>query len=251
MFIGYPRSGHSLIGSLLDAHPNIVISHELDALYYFKMWYQPLQIYYLIVQKALQFTRAGRVWEGYNYAVPNQWQGRYEQIRVIGDKTGGRSTRRLRIPESVRLLYRVQRRIRKPMKMLHVIRNPFDNITTMVRRTNMRNGYPVDATLLNDQIKQYFKLARINYRLRHDPKLSVLDIYFEDFVAQPKEQLHLLIRHFGIQAEESYLNDCASVVWANPKKTRSTIDIWTPEMIEKVEQQAAQLDFLKRYRFHE
>ena len=32
MFIGYPRSGHSLVGSLLDAHPNIIIAHELNAL---------------------------------------------------------------------------------------------------------------------------------------------------------------------------------------------------------------------------
>lgn len=32
MFIGYPRSGHDLVSSLLDAHPNAVIAHELDAL---------------------------------------------------------------------------------------------------------------------------------------------------------------------------------------------------------------------------
>ncbi len=28
MFIGYPRSDHSIVGALLDAHPNIVIAHE-------------------------------------------------------------------------------------------------------------------------------------------------------------------------------------------------------------------------------
>jgi hypothetical protein len=32
MFIGYLRSGHSLIASLLDAHPNPIATHELDAL---------------------------------------------------------------------------------------------------------------------------------------------------------------------------------------------------------------------------
>jgi len=34
MFIGYSRSGHTLVGSLLDAHPEMVIAHELDALKY-------------------------------------------------------------------------------------------------------------------------------------------------------------------------------------------------------------------------
>ena len=32
LFIGYPRSGHSLLGSLLDAHPDIAIAHEVNAL---------------------------------------------------------------------------------------------------------------------------------------------------------------------------------------------------------------------------
>ena len=27
-FVGYPRSGHSIIGSVMDAHPDIVIAHE-------------------------------------------------------------------------------------------------------------------------------------------------------------------------------------------------------------------------------
>ncbi len=31
-FIGYPRSGHSLIGSLINAHPDVVVCHELDTL---------------------------------------------------------------------------------------------------------------------------------------------------------------------------------------------------------------------------
>lgn len=34
MFVGYPKSGHSLIGSLLDAHPQMAITHELDVLKY-------------------------------------------------------------------------------------------------------------------------------------------------------------------------------------------------------------------------
>ena len=28
MFIGYPRSGHSIVGSLMDAHPHMVIANE-------------------------------------------------------------------------------------------------------------------------------------------------------------------------------------------------------------------------------
>ena len=30
IFIGYPRSGHSLVGSMIDAHKNAIIAHELN-----------------------------------------------------------------------------------------------------------------------------------------------------------------------------------------------------------------------------
>ena len=29
LFVGYPRSGHSIVASLLDAHPNVVIAQEV------------------------------------------------------------------------------------------------------------------------------------------------------------------------------------------------------------------------------
>ena len=32
IFIGQPRSGHSVLGALLNAHPNISIGHNLDIL---------------------------------------------------------------------------------------------------------------------------------------------------------------------------------------------------------------------------
>ena len=31
LFIGYPRSGHSLIGALLDAHESVAMAHELSS----------------------------------------------------------------------------------------------------------------------------------------------------------------------------------------------------------------------------
>ena len=30
IFLGYPRSGHTILGALMDAHPNMVISHQYN-----------------------------------------------------------------------------------------------------------------------------------------------------------------------------------------------------------------------------
>ena len=73
MFIGYPRSSHSLVGSLLDAHPEMVIAHEQDALRHVRPWYSREQLFYLLLENSRRFTEAGRTWTGYSYAVPNQY----------------------------------------------------------------------------------------------------------------------------------------------------------------------------------
>ncbi len=65
LFIGYPRSGHSLVGSLLDAHPNVVLAHELDALRYVAAGYRRKQLYWMILRRDAEFTRSGRRWTGF------------------------------------------------------------------------------------------------------------------------------------------------------------------------------------------
>ena len=85
-FIGYPRSGHSLVGSLLNAHPEILIAHELDALGYVEHHFGRAQLYALLLERDQVFASMGRKWMGYDYVVPNQFQGRWSRLRVIGDK---------------------------------------------------------------------------------------------------------------------------------------------------------------------
>ena len=89
MFVGYPRSGHSLVGSILDAHPNMVISHELNALKYLEKGFTRRQLYYLILTNSRRFNMVGRAHEGYVYHVPNQWNSKFSKLLVLGDKMGG------------------------------------------------------------------------------------------------------------------------------------------------------------------
>jgi len=42
-----------------------------------------------------RFARGNFRWWGYDSRCRDRWQGRYRQLRGIGDKKGGRSARRL------------------------------------------------------------------------------------------------------------------------------------------------------------
>ncbi|NJO94609.1 MAG: hypothetical protein HC820_10285 [Hydrococcus sp. RM1_1_31] len=92
MFIGCGRTGHSLIGSLIDAHPDMVMSDELDYLRFIQRGYSKNQIYYLIVKQAQKQAKKQREVGDYYYAVSHQWQGKFRKIKVIGDKAAAPTT---------------------------------------------------------------------------------------------------------------------------------------------------------------
>jgi hypothetical protein len=84
VFIGYPRSGHTLVGFLLDAHPNVIVASQTSALRYFRHGFSAQQTFHVLVENSRQVAQTGREQRRYSYDVPNQWQDRFDQLKVIG-----------------------------------------------------------------------------------------------------------------------------------------------------------------------
>jgi hypothetical protein len=249
-FIGYPRSGHTLLGSMLDAHPEMVIAHELDALYYYQAGYSNSQLYYLILENSRKFTRDGREWQGYSYAIPDQWQGRFRTLRVIGDKCGGRTSHRMKLAGSTDLIYRAHVQSGQKVKLLHVIRNPFDNLTTMAKRTVERKGAILGTPLLKRQMRLYFNRCQYIDEIRQKGEIPVLDIHLDDLMTNTVAELRRTIEFIGLEPDPAYLEACASLVWKKPSRTRFKIpELWTPENIQLAREQMAPYDFFSRYAF--
>ena len=104
LFIGYPRSGHSFVAALLDAHPHVVISHELNVLQIWrnsrnqKKGYSEYDMFKEILKNTKRTTKGegfrsmNRTNKYYTLDVPGLYQGQYEDyIEVIGDKSEFRS----------------------------------------------------------------------------------------------------------------------------------------------------------------
>lgn len=85
MFVGYPRSGHTLISSLLDAHPNAIVANEFDVIGKWKKWDTTKKNKYFLFDQLYKNSkkeaeigyRSSTVQHRYNYAVPRQWQGTF------------------------------------------------------------------------------------------------------------------------------------------------------------------------------
>lgn len=240
MFIGYPRSGHSLVGSLLDAHPEVVISHELDALRYLRTGFSREQIFAMILHKDKVFTGKGREWTGYDYAVEGLWQGRYRRLRVIGDKKGGGSSRHLQAKPNI--IEKLRKKVQLPIKLIHIVRHPLDNIATHKRK------YSIKPTL-QEAIDDYFKRVEANAKLRTEvAKEEWCELTHEQFIEDPEKSLTKLIEFLEVEPYEDYIKAAADKVFSSPSNSRNKIE-WPKEMVDQVAERSQKYDFLKDYDF--
>jgi len=242
LFIGYPRTGHSLIGSLLDAHPDIVMAHELDVIRFQEAGFDRAQIDYLLIENARLFGQAGRIWGTHDYTVPGQWQGRFRTIRVLGDKKGGQTTARIaRDPKRLDALLST---FGDRVKFIHVVRNPFDTIAYFHGQWGAPRG-----SSLAESARAYFGLVRANAMIRNRVgRDRVIDVRHEDLLADPRGGLERLCRFLEVHPDKNYLAACADIVSSSPRRSRDALD-WTSTDVEMVERESNRYDCLKGYTF--
>lgn len=233
-FVGYQRSGHSVVGSILDAHPDATFAHRLDALRYARAGRSAEEIMYLIVRNSERFARTGRHLTAYSYAIPGQ--GANERLRVIGDQEGRHSALRLgREPELLRELIG-SRALR--LRFIHVVRNPFDNIATIANRTGRALGAVID---------DYFEMCRgvLAVKAAYGEDL-VLDVHHEDLLAQPAAQIERLCAFLDLPAPAAWVERCSQILYATPHRSRAS-RTWSEAQLDAVRAGMADVAHLARY----
>ncbi len=237
LFVGYPRSGHSIVGALLNAHRNAVISHELNAPPLILAGCTRDELYSRILARAYWFNLRGNR-SNHEYQVPNQWQGRFEALHVIGDKRGGAVTRCL--AEHPDFFVRVRSLVAVPLRLIHVVRNPFDNIAAISIWHHLS---------LEESADFYFAHCRTTSQLGGlcDPE-ELIGLRHEELVRAPREVLTRLCHFLGLVPYPGYVEDCCSIVFAAPTSTRRKVT-WPSGLVRDVERRARSYAFLEGYPF--
>jgi hypothetical protein len=242
MFIGYPRSGHSLIGALIEAHPEAIVCHELGAMMYIHAGFSRSQLFYLLLERSRKFKRENLLRGGFQFELPNQWQGRFRNLKVIGDKNGHGAA--LRLKARPWLLYRLKKKVNCNVKIIHVIRNPFDTISTLLRE---KDG----GTTLEDCADYYFSFAEAIKKIRDNlEENSLLELKHEDFIKEPALWLGRICRFLSISEEISYIEDCSGIIYDHPHKSRLGTK-WSHKMINSVSERIRTFPFLKHYNYYD
>ncbi len=238
LMLGYARSGSTLVGSLLDAHPDMVVAHEADILRYVRSGVSRSQLFAILLERDRQFGRIERQWHGFDYTVPGGFQGRFTTLRVIGDKHAGRATRAL--GHDPQLLERLRARVRVPIRVLHVTRNPFDNIASIARSRSLALSPAIDV---------YEKLSALadSVRGRLAPS-ELLDLRYESMVADPAGRLSEVCTFVGVEGPADYLEACAAMIEPGVRERRRKTP-WSAHERRRVDELIAGRPMLAGYSF--
>lgn len=241
LFVGQSRSGHSVLGTLLNAHQQAVVSHNLDALDYLAAGVGREDLLLLILDRDRWLGERGRKIGGHSYDIPELWQGDHADIRVIGDKRAGATSRHLaRHPG---LLGELPARLGLDVCAIHHVRNPIDNISSIWTRKTLG----VERSL-DEAADHYFAMlegATAGLRAA-GAAVQWIRTYHEDLIRDPRSTLRPVFELLDLPLDDYFLRRCEAFIHHAPRQTRHLAP-WTPELERSVSMRAAAFDFLERY----
>lgn len=274
-FVGYGRSGHSVVASLMDAHPNMIIADE----YYLfdklagKKTHKQLStksdLFNELYLNSYTCAKGGRrnasshQTKSYHLGVGGMWQGRFSQLKVIGEKTGGSTAVMYHDKKTTfKAAYKVLGNIAKvPLYALHVVRNPYDMIATVAlyQASGHPNDYKVPASVekkfddpkqLNRAVDIILKKAEAVSQLKTDSELGLrlLEIHLEDLIATPRQEILSICKFLEVECSEEYLRACEAKISPSVSRSRNTV-VWHSDMRDRVVAATKKYDFFSRYMF--
>ena len=272
-FIGHPRSGHSVVGSLLDAHPHMVISEQSGILK--RIVRTPIltitksNLFNAIWNNSYYMMQTGNrrsitdAPKNYTLFFDGLYQGSYDTyIDVIGDKQGGLpSIMFMENPKKFRtMLSKLQAVVDMPIKVIHVIRNPFDNIATAILYDAFANvslttkaklgndPLDVDSKIINKNIKQYFRRYQASEDAIEVFKLDAIKIHSKDLVKYPRRTILELCEFLGVSCSDDYLTKCINKLYSKVSRTRYKIQ-WSDHQIATIKEKIQKFESLSRYSY--
>ena len=271
-FIGYPRSGHSVIASLMDSHPSIVIAHQYNV---FGEWVKG-NMSKKLQDKSFLFNelykdswyQATSGWrtaksdvKGYSLHTESSWLGQYKNLKVIGDKDAAlTSWTYYRYPDQFQdAFHSLKKSMGIPIRAIHVVRNPYDMIAThLLYKVSDRAGRRLKTATENNKYNntRLLQIGAINVfrevnaveSMTKALNLDVLETHNIDLVRDPRGTMQKICDFLGVECSEDYLQLCQEKAFDKVSITRNLV-YWSDELLADVKKRVKLHKFFDRYSF--
>jgi len=234
-FMGYPRSGHTLVAAILNANPNVMCSNQLNV-------YGDLNKFNLKYVK--NYSKLENTWKDTTQIkhVPKQ------EITVVGDKTGHRTV--VELEKHPQRLGVFKSMIGVPIKWIHVVRNPFDNLATWGKLNfmNKRKNHPeiTQHQMLDEVIQKYRVLNETIRKIRQSE--DVLTVNHEYVITRMHNTLEEIANFLEISFDPVWRDNVRETVWGKPRVTRTQVS-WTRPQKLAVDKIIESCDWLEGYEY--
>jgi hypothetical protein len=243
LFLSPPRSGHSLLGALLDAHPDAAIGHELDALLFMRWGWRLVEVLPLLERSAQWAAAQELLPGGYGYRLAGQ--GQVRQPLVVGDKHGEATL--VELARRPWLRQRLELTSPAPLHWLRAVRHPLDNIATIAQKIDRiaAGVLPPGGTALQRAEAYFFQLADWMDQ-GGGPQARLLDVRHEQLLAEPELELRRLAGFLGLEPDPAWLARCQAFLRPAPHLSRRGV-CWEAGQQERILQRCGEYGFLSSY----
>ncbi len=236
LFMGCQKSGHSLLGALLDAHADAIVSYQLDSFDLFQKENNRIRFFKALLVDARDTIITAKA-EKKPYVV-DSWQGRHRFIRTIGGRQG--TIWALQIAKDPTLLDKLKDLAEVPVRVINVSRNPYDAVASV-----SVDNFRMTEEVANVYVTGINAIKKVRERL--DPE-ELLDVRYENLVSRPRDTLQKVCRFLKLEPDDAYLEQCEKVI---VKKTTRRRDEawWEPVAKARLQHCINQTPFLADYTF--
>lgn len=203
--------------------------------------------------------------KGYTLDVPELWSGKFDgRLKVIGDKSALPTT--LGYSNSSPAYFKerydcLQSSVGIPVLGIHVVRNPFDMISTHLLYNSLnyswkredkeewltKNKYKNNSRL-EKLINFFFDKAKSVQEMIPLCGMKILEVHNEDLVKDPRRELERMCKFLDVGCPDEYLEKCESKSYRNVSRTRDKV-FWPPHLRQKVEERMNMYSFFRGYSF--
>lgn len=271
LFIGHDRSGHSLIGHLLNQHPNAAVAHEYNLLEQIQIHGAGRihQLLIVMLKLARHTQNKDLVATGYRYSKLNIDSPDDAQIHVLGDKKAAQTTNAL-AKKGVKML-KALARADKSLKFIFIARNPYDVITSTLIRHVFRESTMFEYNLTIDEcaekvggdprcrrelserlpifMEDHCQRIRAVQTLLDDQRWPLLIAHLDEFTKEPTAELLKILDFLELEAPPGYLEEAVKQVRPTSQSRNLIQGLWSDESIAQIADALRDHDFLRGYSF--
>lgn len=238
-FIGEGRSGHTIISAILDSHPNVRMAEEQKLI---TKWHRDGWSREKIIEEV---KNCGHGKERKSKALPGSltWE---EPLLAIGDKCGWDAVnlvKKNKIGEDV--LDQFSEHMELPIKVIHTIRNPYDNITAYLDSAKWQRLHGTGDQLYRMCIRRYARFYSAALPLLE--RYHRFDLYNEEIIENPERTITKLCAFLDLPLVEPWLSNAAESVYKKPNersKNREWPAKWEEQMPWRI---IGKYEFFERY----